>query len=133
MRAHGVADLADTGRRQVMAHLRLYSFKNGLGSWVLQRVSALFLLAYLLPVLVFWLVAEDSASITLWRQFLVRIDMRVLGVLASISLIVHATIGAWVVTTDYIHIDRVKWAMLAMFYILSIVSSLAILYLLVTT
>lgn len=116
-----------------MAHLKLYSFKNGLGSWVLQRVSALFLLAYLLPVLVFWLVAEDSASITLWRQFLVRIDMRVLGVLASISLIVHATIGAWVVTTDYIHIDRVKWAMLAMFYILSIVSSLAILYLLVTT
>ncbi len=116
-----------------MAHLKLYSFKNGLGSWVLQRVSAIFLLAYLLPVLVFWLVSENSTSIILWRQFLVRTDMRVLGALASISLIVHATIGAWVVTTDYIHIDRVKWAVLAIFYILTMVSSLAILYLLVTT
>lgn len=113
-----------------MASVALYSFKKGLGSWVLQRVSALFLIAYLLPLLLFWALHTEFESPMVWKQFLLTTEIRILGVLASLSLIIHAMIGAWVVATDYIHIKGIKWVTLALFYVITVGASIAIIFLL---
>tara|TARA_B100001989_G_C24530735_1_gene461467 strand:+ start:1016 stop:1369 length:354 start_codon:yes stop_codon:yes gene_type:complete len=113
-----------------MASVALYSYKKGLGSWVLQRISALFLIAYIVPLLFFWVLHAEFVSPMVWKQFLLSTEMRILGILASLSLVIHAMIGAWVVATDYIHIDGIKRVTLALFYVITVGSSVAIIFLL---
>lgn len=102
--------------------LRHY-FQNGLFAWVVQRVTAVFLLFYLLPLLYVWLRAPETGVVHYWQMMLLNTPMRVLGMLALVSLVLHACIGSWVVITDYVQIEPYQRFLLVLFYAITVASS----------
>ena len=101
------------------------NFSKGLDAWLWQRITSLFLTVYILPILLFWLL-HQAVSLDAWRILLFSSPMRILGVLASISLLIHACIGIWVVATDYIQIDRYQQSVLSLFYLITVISSMVL-------
>lgn len=74
--------------------------RSGLYDWLMQRASAVVLLAYFLylgGVLVFCDVNYLS-----WSELFAQTWMRIFSLLALISLGVHAWVGLWAVFTDYL-------------------------------
>ena len=80
---------------------------NGLKDWLLQRVSALIFAAYILCVLGFWSTHPNLSYVT-WLNFHQLMVMRVFAILAILSYVVHAWIGIWTVTTDYINCSCIR-------------------------
>jgi succinate dehydrogenase hydrophobic membrane anchor protein len=98
-------------------------FQHGLFAWVLQRVTAIFLLLYLLPLLYVWLRAPATDVVHYWQMMLLNTPMRVLGALAFVSLVLHACVGSWVVITDYVQIEPYQRFLLVFFYAITVASS----------
>ena len=73
--------------------------RTGLSDWLLQRVSAIVLLAYFL--FIGWVVATgiDYAG---WQALFATAWVRVFTLLAVLSLAAHAWVGMWSVLTDYV-------------------------------
>jgi succinate dehydrogenase / fumarate reductase membrane anchor subunit len=73
--------------------------RSGLYDWLMQRISAVILLAYAL--FVGWMVVcgVDYAA---WKELFSQTWMRVFSMLALVSLVVHAWVGLWSVFTDYL-------------------------------
>lgn len=101
------------------------TFSKGLDAWLWQRITSLFLTAYILPVLLFWMLPQ-AVTMDAWRIFLFSVPMRVLGGLAAISLLIHACIGIWVVATDYIQVDGYQQIVLTVFYMITVISSMVL-------
>ncbi|MCR9191867.1 MAG: succinate dehydrogenase, hydrophobic membrane anchor protein [Gammaproteobacteria bacterium] len=74
---------------------------NGLKDWLIQRVSAVYLLGY-----VIWLLTYFGCHMPFqydsWSALFHNPCVRVGTVLAFFMLVLHAWIGIWTVTTDYI-------------------------------
>ena len=77
--------------------------RSGLSDWLLQRFTALVLLAYTLCVGAFIVLASDL-TYSQWKAFFDTTAMRSFSMLALLALVVHAWIGLWVVSTDYLTI-----------------------------
>lgn len=75
--------------------------RSGAADWLMQRVSAVILLAYFLCVGAF-LVTTDELTYDLWSSYFNSRPMRIFSLLAIISLAAHAWIGMWSVSTDYL-------------------------------
>jgi len=75
--------------------------RSGAADWLMQRVSAIILLAYFVVVGGF-LVTTDSLTFDVWSSFFHSRPMRIFSLLAIISLAAHAWIGMWSVSTDYL-------------------------------
>lgn len=75
--------------------------RSGLQDWILQRISAVILALYSFTILIFWLL-NPSADLATWQILLTNIFMKYASLLALFALIVHAWIGIWTVTTDYL-------------------------------
>jgi len=74
---------------------------NGLKDWLIQRVSAVYLLVYFLMVLAyFWM--HCPLTFESWSGLFHVLWMQIATVLAVFMLVLHAWIGIWTVTTDYI-------------------------------
>ena len=75
--------------------------RNGLQDWLIQRITAIILAIYLFFILgrVF---AMNIYSYSIWRELFSCGVMKIATVLAVISLIAHAWIGIWTITTDYL-------------------------------
>lgn len=73
--------------------------RSGLSDWLMQRVTAVILLAYFL--LVGWVLigGVDYAS---WKDLYSQTWMRVFSLMALLSLGTHAWIGLWSVFSDYL-------------------------------
>ena len=73
--------------------------RSGLYDWLMQRVTAVILLAYFL--LVGWVLigGVDYAS---WKDLYSQTWMRVFRLMALLSLGIHAWIGLWSVFSDYL-------------------------------
>lgn len=73
--------------------------RSGLSDWLLQRVSAVILLAYFL--FIGWTLAGgvDYAS---WQATFDQTWVKIFSLLAILSLAAHAWIGIWAVLTDYL-------------------------------
>ena len=73
----------------------------GLRDWWLQRISATFISAFGLPLLVMWYGGwlPDEVS---WYTFLSSPLGQVLTVVGVIGIAVHSQLGLWVVVTDYV-------------------------------
>lgn len=102
---------------------------SGLSAWIWQRVTAVLMLFYSVPILLFWVVWSGSYDLAVWHQLLWHPAMRVLGMLTMLSATVHAVIGLWVVATDYIQVESLQRMVLCFFYgitILSLVIALVI-------
>ncbi|MDP3704715.1 MAG: succinate dehydrogenase, hydrophobic membrane anchor protein [Legionellaceae bacterium] len=74
---------------------------NGLKDWLIQRVSAIYLAAYLL-FLMGYLLSHLSLEYTNWHALFHLRSMQIASVIALFLLLLHAWIGIWTVTTDYI-------------------------------
>ena len=73
--------------------------RSGLYDWLMQRVSAVILLAYFLFVAWVLVCGVDYSS---WKELFSQTWMRVFSMLALVSLVVHAWVGLWSVFTDYL-------------------------------
>ena len=75
--------------------------KMGKINWLLARISAIFILIYLILISMVWLVDAPSNYIA-WRIALLSPLMRLSFVLCLGGILLHAWIGVWTVLTDYV-------------------------------
>ena len=74
---------------------------SGLSNWMLQRVSALIMSAYLIFMVAYFFV-NPSPSYDQWLSLHSTLAMRIFSLLTILSIATHAWIGVWCVLTDYI-------------------------------
>ena len=74
---------------------------NGLKDWLVQRVTAIYLALYSVLFVVMWLRALPL-TYTSWSALFQVPWFQVATALALFSLLLHAWVGIWTVTTDYI-------------------------------
>lgn len=72
--------------------------RSGLYDWLMQRVSAVILLAYFLFIAFSVLGGVDYVS---WKALFSQTWVKVFSLMALVSLAVHAWVGLWSVITDY--------------------------------
>ena len=82
--------------------------QNGLQAWMLQRTTALILGLYLIYICIYVSFSEgmDYAA---WHLLNTNLAIKIMNTITLCSLIYHAWIGVWTVTTDYI---KKTWARL---------------------
>jgi succinate dehydrogenase / fumarate reductase membrane anchor subunit len=73
--------------------------RSGLSDWLVQRVSAVILLAYFAFIAWTLVGGIDYAG---WKALYGTTWMRIFSLLALLSLAAHAWIGMWAVLTDYL-------------------------------
>lgn len=74
---------------------------NGLRDWILQRLSALILAVYVFIVLGYF-ICKSPMTYDLWVHFFNCSVVRVSSLLFLLALVIHAWIGVWTITTDYL-------------------------------
>ena len=83
--------------------------RSGLSDWLVQRVTAIVLMAYALYI-TFFLLANPNVQFEQWMQLFDSTFMSVFSMAAILSLAAHSWIGMWSVSTDYLieHVLRIK-------------------------
>lgn len=93
---------------------------QGLKDWFIQRMTAVYLLFYTLGILIFfwWHTPLDYKA---WQALFHCGLVQIATILALLALLLHAWIGIWTVTTDYIKgtFVRVSVQVLVMLLLLS--------------
>ncbi len=75
---------------------------TGLRDWLVQRLTAVILAGYVL----FWVgffATHPAVDYTQWRALFAHPVLRAVSSVALISLIWHAWIGLWTLSTDYLN------------------------------
>lgn len=75
--------------------------RSGLYDWVVQRVSAVILLAYILFVLGFLLTTPNVEYLD-WQALFAKTWVRIFSLISLLSLCAHAWVGLWTIATDYL-------------------------------
>jgi len=75
--------------------------RNGVADFVLQRFSAVVLLAYISYLAIVFVTTPELDFIT-WQGVFAPVWMKVFSLLAILSLAAHAWIGWWAVLGDYV-------------------------------
>ncbi|MFK7161175.1 succinate dehydrogenase, hydrophobic membrane anchor protein [Marinospirillum sp. MEB164] len=75
--------------------------RSGLSDWLIQRLSAIILLAFTLFMVGYFLFGSQLDFAT-WQALFQNTAMRIFTLLALLSLAAHAWIGLWTVSTDYL-------------------------------
>lgn len=73
--------------------------RSGLSDWLVQRVSAVILLAYIAFLLC---AATSGMDYEHWKHLFSRTSVQVFSTMALFATVAHAWIGAWSVLTDYV-------------------------------
>jgi succinate dehydrogenase / fumarate reductase membrane anchor subunit len=73
---------------------------NGLKDWLIQRVTAAYFAVYSL-FLLSYLLLHPQLSYEQWAGLFHSVLFQVASILALFTLTLHAWIGVWTVTTDY--------------------------------
>lgn len=73
---------------------------NGLKDWLIQRVTAVYFAAYTLFLLAY-LIFHPQLNYEQWHTLFHCVWFQVATVIALLALTLHAWIGIWTVTTDY--------------------------------
>ena len=74
---------------------------NGLKDWLVQRATAVYLLFYSLVFVAIWARCAPL-DYTKWHDLFHTLWFQVATAFALFSILLHAWIGIWTVTTDYI-------------------------------
>ena len=75
--------------------------RSGLYDWMAQRVSAVVLAAYFL-FLLGYLLFNPGLTYADWHGLFSHTVMRIFSLLALVALSVHACVGMWTISTDYL-------------------------------
>lgn len=91
---------------------------NGLKDWLIQRVSAVYLFVYVIFIFGY-LIFNSGVDYYKWQDLFALISVQVATVLALFFVVLHAWIGIWTVTTDYIKctVIRLTLQMLVFVYL----------------
>lgn len=74
--------------------------RSGAQDWLIQRASAIVLLAY--TICVGWfLVSHSNLTYAEWSEYMNTRAMRIFSLATVLALVMHAWIGMWGVSTDY--------------------------------
>ncbi|MFI4962289.1 MAG: succinate dehydrogenase, hydrophobic membrane anchor protein [Legionellales bacterium] len=73
---------------------------NGLKDWLIQRVTAVYFAVYIIFLFMFLLVHPDL-QYQQWKALFAHPVFQIATMLALTALLLHAWIGIWTVTTDY--------------------------------
>lgn len=73
--------------------------RSGLSDWLMQRVTAVILLAY--TVFIALVVFSGDLQYSEWKGLFDQTWMKVFSLAAILSVAIHAWIGLWSVSTDY--------------------------------
>ena len=74
---------------------------SGVKDWLLQRISAYVMLLYIV-VLGVVLFTQQPWTFTAWQDLFHQTWCRVFTLLVVLNVLLHAWIGIWTVTTDYL-------------------------------
>jgi succinate dehydrogenase / fumarate reductase membrane anchor subunit len=74
---------------------------NGLKDWLIQRVTALYLMVYSI-YLFFFLFCHPHLSYESWAALFHCTTFKIATIVALFAVLMHAWVGLWTVTTDYI-------------------------------
>ena len=80
---------------------------NGLKDWLIQRISAVYLLVYVIFLLGF-LSMHMPLDYTQWSELFQCQVFKIATILALSMILVHAWIGIWTVTTDYVRCTVIR-------------------------
>ncbi|MEH6578240.1 MAG: succinate dehydrogenase, hydrophobic membrane anchor protein [Amphritea sp.] len=75
--------------------------RSGLYDWMIQRVTAVILLAYTV-FMIGYLVVNPDLDYNQWNELFESTAMRIFTLLTLLSMAAHAWIGMWSISTDYI-------------------------------
>ena len=75
--------------------------RSGLYDWMAQRVSAVVLAVYTL-FLLGYLIANPDLTFEQWHNLFSQNWMRIFSLLTLVALSVHAWVGMWTISTDYL-------------------------------
>lgn len=75
--------------------------RSGLYDWMVQRVSAVLLAAYVL-FLLGYLIFNPGLTHADWQGLFSQNWMRIFSLLTLVALSVHAWVGMWTISTDYL-------------------------------
>lgn len=75
--------------------------RSGLYDWMIQRVSAVILLLYILFLAVVFITNPDMQYQD-WRNLFALNSVRFFSLISLLSLCAHAWIGMWTIATDYL-------------------------------
>ncbi len=78
------------------------SAHRGLGEWILQRLTAIYIAGYVVVLALHWIIAP-VADYDGWRQWTGAVSVRVSATLFFVSVVIHAWIGMRSVYMDYLH------------------------------
>lgn len=74
---------------------------NGLKDWLIQRVSAVYLAAYSFFLLAF-IIRHPQLPFAQWHDLFHMHSVKIASLIALLMISLHAWIGIWTVTTDYL-------------------------------
>jgi succinate dehydrogenase / fumarate reductase, membrane anchor subunit len=80
---------------------------NGLKDWLIQRVSAIYLFVYL-SFLAGYLFVNSPMDYYKWHDLFYLTSMQIATIFALFFVLLHAWIGLWTVTTDYINNTAIR-------------------------
>ncbi len=75
---------------------------SALPAWLVQRLSALYMLIFLVYALSDWALARP-AGYAAWRTWILHGSVRLPGLVFFVALLLHAWVGLRDIVLDYIH------------------------------
>ncbi len=81
--------------------VKLISMHSGLKDWWMQRISAVMVSVFALPVLVMWFGGWLDQDYV-WYTFLSSLVGKTITLIGLLGFALHIRIGLWVVITDYV-------------------------------
>ncbi len=81
--------------------------RSGLQDWVLQRVTAIVIASFFIYVLMQGL-CLNTHTFNAWQQILFTRYAKVFIFITILAIILHAWIGMWTITTDYLKITWLR-------------------------
>ncbi len=97
--------------------------RSGLSDWMLQRVAASVMTAYVIFITAYLMVNPDL-SYEQWRGLYSSLPMRMFSLMTILSIAAHAWIGMWCVFTDYVTVRLIgpKATIVRIFFQLSMIT-----------
>ncbi len=74
---------------------------NGVYDWVIQRISAVVIAAYVF-FMIGYFIANPDLQYEQWKGLHATLCMRIFNLITLLSFIAHAWIGLWAILTDYV-------------------------------
>jgi succinate dehydrogenase / fumarate reductase membrane anchor subunit len=93
--------------------------RAGVSDWLLQRISAVCLIAYLL-ILCFLLIKHSPLNFTEWQSIFSPLWFKIISLIAFLSISVHSWVGVWTIFTDYIHPWKLRLILMSVVMLLLI-------------